>query len=177
MDTSPRLAALVAAAALALAGCSAAPAPAPTPNSIAEYRAQYTDWATRYVECSRRHGADTKLAKDGAITQAVAPGRPTSGGFDADCVAELGRPPQGPPASPTLLKGMYLLLVDQAGCLRGAGYQVSDPPSMQAWVENYSGDSWNPLRDINDQGIDIGPAMAICPQPDEVDAERVGARA
>lgn len=168
---------LVAACALTLGACGTGedePSPQPTPTSQAQFAQLMADWSGRYIECARRYGADARLTDQGSIANAYAEGRPVTNGLDADCVAEVGDPPVAAPLTPEFLRGLYLELVDQAACLRENGYAVSEPPSRDAWVEGYSGESWNPLMDVHLAGEDVVRADAACPQPDPVEAERRG---
>lgn len=157
-----------------LSGCAAGDPEEPvTPQSQAEFAQLTAEWSDRYIECARRHGADARLGPDGSINQPYAPGRETRMGLDAGCLDEVGDPPAAPPASEQLLRGWYLMLVEQAECLRQIDIHISEPPSMQEYVENYSGESWYPLNEVSDE--DLSTAMARCPQPDPVEAERRGA--
>lgn len=115
------------------------------------------------------------MLPSGSINQPYAPGRETRMGLDAGCLDEVGEPPAAPPLTEQFLRGWYMLLVEQAECLRAAGYHVSEPPGIQEYVENYSGDSWYPLVDILNSAGDISEAEGACPQPDPVEAERRGA--
>lgn len=164
---------------LSLTGCGGDSPVTSSPTAAFTSQAQYyenlADWNGRYVECARSFGADASLAPQYAITNPVAPGRPTTeSGLDAECVAKLGSQPTPPPPSKQLLRGWYALLVEQAQCLREHGFTVTDPPSRDEFVENYSVSSWYPLNDVSDAGQDLVKADAQCPQPDPVEAERVG---
>ena len=162
--------------AASLVGCAANPAAAPrsVDRPVAAFAEAYADWAPRYVECARSFGADAELLPDGGIENAVAPGRASEKGLDAACLTTVGPEPTAPPVTEELLVGLYVLYLQQADCLRDAGHAVSTPPSRREWVENYSGESWNPLLDVANAGGDLWEAMDVCPQPDPVEAERIG---
>jgi hypothetical protein len=160
-----------------LSGCASpasAPRPAPTTTDYTQYDALYADWAPKYLECARSHGADARLTTDGSIVNATAPGRPTQDGLDADCLKTVGPPPDPPPLTTSYLRGLYRLYVVQAACLTAHGYVISTPPSEDEWVENYSGKSWNPLMDVDTAGRQLGPAEGMCPQPSPRQAEQAG---
>lgn len=160
-----------------LTGCSSTAEPIdpdPTPSSYAEYDAIFADWAPRYVDCAREHGADARLGDDGSIINAYAEGRPLKEGLDAECIEEVGPPPNAPPLTDAFLRGMYELFLMQAGCLRDHGYSVTEAPSRDQWVDNYDGESWNPLMDVHNAGRDVEEADRLCPQPDPREAERIG---
>lgn len=160
---------------VAIAGCSAeAPQQEQLDLPQAAFAEAYADWAPRYVDCARSFGANAELLPDGAIQNPVAEGRDSDSGLDAQCLETVGPAPSAPPATEALLVGLYTLYVDQAECLREAGYVVSKPPSRREWVENYSGDSWNPLVDVVNMEGNVWAAMDECPQPDPVEAERIG---
>lgn len=144
-------------------------------TSQAQYYESLADWNGRYVECARSFGADARLAPQYAIVNPAAAGRATTDmGLDAECVKKLGHQPVPPPPSTELLRGWYALLVEEAECLREHGYTVTEPPSRDEYVENYSVFSWFPLSDVSDAGQDAVKAEGQCPQPDPVEAERVG---
>jgi len=144
------------------------------PASYSEYEAARAEWGAKYVVCARKYGAAAILHPDGTITDAVAQGRPTTALLDAGCIDEVGPPPESPPLTPELLKGLYAMLVRQADCLREKGYDISNPPSERTWAENYSLDSWNPLLDVRNAGLDVATADGKCPQPDIGEAWRTG---
>lgn len=160
-----------------LTACSNEPTAAPeaAPTSYADYDRVFADWAPAYVECAREFGAAAQQTDDGGIANPVAAGRPVEDGLDAECIDRIGPPPSAPPLTPAFLRGYYRLLVEQADCLREHGYTISEPPSEDSWVESYDGYSWNPLLDVNAQGKDPGTADGLCPQPDPLEAERLGA--
>lgn len=140
----------------------------------AEYWATVADWQVAYVECARAHGADAEILNGNSIQNPVAEGRPVEGGLDAECVAEVGATPVAPPASEALLIGLYELHLVQADCLEAEGYAISDPPSREAWVENYGGGSWDPLVDVQQVEGTVMVGLELCGQPDPVEAERRG---
>ena len=161
---------------IALAGCAAPAAPIDdaAPQSHAEYAEAYADWLPRYIDCARSFGANAEALPDGAIQSPVAPGREAVYGLDAECVEQVGEPPAAAPLTDAFLVGLYELLVEQADCLRAAGYEISEPPSRVEWVENYGGGSWAPLVDVMESDRDAADANRVCPQPDPVEAERIG---
>lgn len=165
---------------VAAAGCTADDsAPASTDSAeaasdYADFDRLFADWAPRYVECARSFGADARLTEDGGVQNAYAPGRPTTQGLDADCVDEVGLPPEVPALDDEFLAGLFDLYVVQAQCLRDQGYVIAEPPSRKVWVEGYDGESWNPLMEVHLAGRDVSEADRLCPQPDPREAERAG---
>ncbi|MGC4175793.1 hypothetical protein [Demequina sp.] len=163
-----------------IAGCqsgvsgSASPSQNWGPDSYDNYQESYADWAAKYVVCAREFGAAAILHPDGTITDAVAEGRPTKELLDADCIAEVGSPPEAPGLTPEFLSGLYVLFVEEAKCLREHGYTISEAPSQEDWVENYGAASWDPLVDVDHAGLDVSAADAKCPQPDRALAWRIG---
>lgn len=161
-------------------GCSASTdgrdttVPSPRPTSYEQYDQLFADWAPRYIECARKYGADARLLENGSISDAYAQGRSTLDGLDATCVKEIGLPPDVPKLTDSFLAGMYELFVKEAQCLRDHGYVISEPPSRRDWIENYDGDSWDPLTDVNNAGRDVEEADGLCPQPDPREAEQLG---
>ena len=170
--------ALALACVVVLSGCSPSDEPPGGSEGVADYAefdAVFADWATQYVDCAREYGADARLNDQGSIENAVGEGRPVREGLDADCIDRVGSPPEPPPLNDEFLAGMFELFVEQADCLRAAGYVISEPPSREEWVENYDGYSWNPLIDVFDAGADVQAADGKCPQPGPREAEQRGA--
>ncbi|MBX3087469.1 MAG: hypothetical protein KF742_03180 [Cryobacterium sp.] len=165
---------------LGLCGCGSSAStedvnPTPQATSYEQYDAMFADWASRYIECARKYGADARLLNGGSIDQPYAPGRPVKDGLDAACVEEVGESPLPPPLTDSFLAGLYELYVVEAKCLREHGYTISEPPSRKDWVENYGGNSWFPLVEILNNGGDAEKADGLCPQPDPREAEELGA--
>ncbi|WAB82908.1 hypothetical protein OVN20_07240 [Microcella daejeonensis] len=170
--------ALLAAGALLLGGCASSADEESAPEALASYEEfdqVYADWSSQYIDCAREFGAAAERTDDGGIENAVGEGRPVREGLDADCIDRVGSPPEPPPLNDAFLAGMFELFVEQADCLRAAGYVISEPPSREEWVENYDGYSWNPLMDVYNAGEDVQAADGICPQPEPREAERRGA--
>lgn len=87
-----------------------------------------------------------------------------------DCRAELVA--QGlvqdlsQPQSPEQLRSRYAYLLEAAACLEAEGIPISDPPSIQAYVES-EGFAWVPHAEISDSvssGERINEIMRACPQ-------------
>ncbi len=158
-------------------GCSSAvpqSKPTPTATSAAQYAQLYAKWGAAYLECANAHGEHATMNDQGAINSTPVPGRNDSGGLDSKCLQKLGNPPVAQPLTKSFLRGLYTLLLSEATCLRASGYKVSNPPSMKEWVKHYDGYSWNPLTDVGTAGKDIQSADLKCPQPDPVEAEKIG---
>lgn len=144
-----------------------------TAETYDEYDLLQADWSSRYVQCVREAGGDARVV-GGSIDRPLVPGRSERGGLDAVCLDQVGGPPMTPPLSESFLAGLYELFQVQAECLRSAGYDVPEAPSRQEWVENYSGESWNPLGAVHASGRDVAQAARSCPQPSPNDAEARG---
>lgn len=170
----------VLAALLVLSSCTgdggtaeAGPSAGATAVNYEEYDSAYADWAPRYVDCVNDAGGRAVLLSDG-IDYPTVSGREEWQGLDALCVESVGGPPEPPPLTDEFLTGLYRGYVIQAECLRNAGYEVSQPPSEQAWVENYGGESWSPFSELLADGGDLVTLERQCPQPDPREAERLG---
>lgn len=148
--------------------------PTPTATSYSQYDQMFADWAPRYVDCARKYGANASIGPDQSINIPYAQGRPVKDGLDAECLKEIGPPPETPPLTQSFLVGLYELLVKQADCLRDHGYTIPPPPSRQVWVENYGAGSWDPLMELYAVNPEDDIAMVSCPQPNPRDAEELG---
>jgi hypothetical protein len=64
----------------------------------------------------------------------------------------------------------YELLVETWGCLRGEGYKLLDPPSLDAWLESWDNGPWDPyglLLQHIDSKQEWDHINDVCPQGDE----------
>ncbi|MBX3104448.1 MAG: hypothetical protein IT191_01190 [Microbacteriaceae bacterium] len=134
----------------------------------------FADWASKYIDCAREFGADARLLPGGSISNAYAPGRPVKDGLDAKCLEAVGPAPYPPPLTNNFLIGLYELLVKEGDCLRAHGYNISQPPSRQQFVENYGAESWYPLSEVDRERPGDIAADSLCPQPNPRDAEELG---
>lgn len=83
--------------------------------------------------------------------------------FD-QCRTRLG----GPPVDATALDlpALYEATVAAKTCLEQLGYRVSQPPSMEVWIDSYERGPWLPHSDL--QGLSEAEWTRVnekCPQP------------
>jgi hypothetical protein len=85
----------------------------------------------------------------------------------AACLDEIGEPAPGPPATEADLREEYRLEVATAECLRKLGYEISDPPSEDVFVETFEDPAWLAYGELP---ADMPPGEwervnEECPQP------------
>jgi len=152
-----------------------APSPAVTAASYREYDGLFAEWQDAFVDCARAEGLDASIPGDGrGIDNGSSPNRPVAEGvgLDLECIERVGLPPQAPPLTDEVLSGLYDLSLEQAECLRLAGYPVSSAPSREVWIESYrSTPAWLPLEAVYSAGGDVQAAVATCPDPDPRDVD------
>jgi hypothetical protein len=63
----------------------------------------------------------------------------------------------------------YALLLTSAACLREAGFEPSEPPSEQTWIDAYFvGVPWNPYADLvvaDIDSVEYAAYFEACPVP------------
>jgi len=155
---------IAAVAAMALAGCSggkSATDPQPDPTS---------DYATNMVNCLAAKGWDVQRNPDGTYSSRYPDEQ--SDQYDADvaaCRAQFGYEELA--VTEEQASNFYDKLVASAECLRGLGYDISDPPSRQSYVETLVGGElpdWAPyteLLEMAGSAAEVQEAEAACPQP------------
>lgn len=84
------------------------------------------------------------------------------------CKAELteqGVWPPAPVVDRAFLEGFYTDLVETKTCLEDEGYAISEPPSLDAFVES-EGRTWHPYGDLPPLGPEeLDRLLGVCPQP------------
>jgi hypothetical protein len=67
------------------------------------------------------------------------------------CEAEIGVPPTAQPLSESEIKARYDYLVQARECLLDLGYSISDPPSIDEFLDTWATGPWTPYSDLADQ--------------------------
>lgn len=123
-----------------------------------EIIAEYND---QLVTCYKDHGVTVTVVGD---HWELDKGGDTAQVFQImqDCTDELG-PPSLRPADEADARHMYELVLRQARCLSNLGFDVSDPPSEDSWVDTFLAEDppWTPYdaRTMSDA------ALVSCPDP------------
>lgn len=128
----------------------------------------------RYVSCMRGEGI--------RIERSDEPGRPWITFFDGlddatvqqirtACRERSGPEPEIVPATRQELSALYDLKLEAKKCLEARGVTVSEPPSRQQWIEDYTSDSWDLWSPL---GSEAAFAHSnFCPDPDVWDVHGI----
>ncbi len=82
-----------------------------------------------------------------------------------DCELEIGVPRVEPPTE-SEIRAFYRALLETKACLETEGYDISEPPSEDAFVESYDTGPWSPYLDIPDVSETEWERLnRECPQP------------
>ena len=147
---------------LVVTGCSTATSV--TPPLGAQYATQY-DLSVARAECLKQAGWEVKVNEDGS---SVTEGIPDSQldqyrAADSACMESLGVDVGSGP-SRAQLESAYKYYVDAVICLRDAGYEIRDAPSLQQFLDTYgTSDNWLPWLDVPLQDFPL--ARDACPLP------------
>lgn len=161
MSLPPRraLAAIAAAIAVAIAGCTSTPGEPSADGSPSPSKPQAEDWQAGMVQCLTDKGWDVTSRDDGGFGYELSEEQLDP--FDQareECHLSLGYDFEPPEYSQDEAAEIYDAFVTAAECVRDLGYEVPDPPSKQAFVEEMvSGDlpSWNPYNGVVGLSDDI----------------------
>lgn len=142
------------------AGPTSAAEPAPDASFDVE------SYILAMVGCLRDAGWDAEVVPpgDGIKVNSVTEGQGAAyrEAFDV-CNQRVGPAPTARLLTEAELRDLYALLLAVRDCLVAAGFEVSEPPSEDAFVESYYlAGSWDPYRDIV---IGWERAIEACPQP------------
>ena len=145
----------------------------PRNETVSERSATVDDvrlWNNRVSECLRDAGYEIEMIGDGRLGyQLIGEFSPEQ--YDAyleqnDVCIEEHPFPGLSVLSPEEWERLYVATVRQADCFEQRGVQVSEPPSMQTWVDSM-GAAWSPMADLPD-ALDLSEEIALmtaCPSP------------
>jgi hypothetical protein len=156
-----------------LSACASTPSAA-TPSSAAArtpvppYRQTRDEFDLGVVACLQSKGYNAHLTDDGGIAVDNATDPQAAQADDLACRESLdpARQQPPPPLTASQWQEMYQYLIAQVACMRDAGYQVSDPPPFQVYVDTDR--AFDPYGDVRQRGVDFSHADLIrCQHVDE----------
>jgi hypothetical protein len=149
---------------------TAIPAETTTTSSAPYVQPEPGEGASVFLACVEAHGFTAELQPDGSVLVQSAPEQ-----FEVfrqvmdECRREsLGLTGTVPPPTAEQVEQFYEDLIELSVCLEGQGYDISEPPSLDAFIEGGVG-SWDPIGEV--LAIhDLSPSRlnqlnAVCPQP------------
>lgn len=81
------------------------------------------------------------------------------------CREMLGHPP-AVQFDPSRLPALYEATVAAKACLESLGFTISDPPSLEAWIESYDTGPWLPHSELSPMSeAEWKRVISQCPQP------------
>jgi hypothetical protein len=115
------------------------------------------------VRCVNDQGFAVTLDPDGGIGYASVPAEQNQLADAVYYACKAGLRLESPgPMSVEQLEEAYAYMVALAGCLEDQGYSVSDPPSLDAYIDSQG--YWNPYSDLSVPLSDWVPLNRVCPQ-------------
>jgi hypothetical protein len=151
------------AVAAVLVACAADPAALAEPASAGDY-------GTNMVRCLSAKGWDVQRTADGGFDAKIPVAQTSRYNADREaCKARFGYNDELS-VTPEMAGHFYDRLVAAAECLRRLGYDISDPPSRQSYVETLVGGAlpdWTPYYELMELAgpVEFQQAQAACPQP------------
>lgn len=118
------------------------------------------------VECMHDHGFPVTLIPpgDGYGFGSIPPEQnQLAQVYDEACWAGLNIPPYEDP-DPAHREEIYEYYLALRDCLIAKGYDVSEPPSKEYFVENYNTDPWSPYESVGYVGPSWESIQIACPQ-------------
>lgn len=161
--------------ALALGGCTKQDENLSNEHAYAEFAGSLRIYYTDMAKCMTEQGVPMRVMETG---DGIEPA-----GRDTDQIANAaqsafetcdgvvgGHPPMPPPPTRGELSEYYELQLGVVDCLRENGFDTTEPPSSEVYVETYlaslgGGGSppWDPYTGLGQDGV--MEALETCPQP------------
>ncbi len=125
------------------------------------------DWAEVIAACMTEEGAPTAAEDGGLMMKTTAETAPVFAMARYVCQSRYPTDPvMLTPLNQSQLRYLYAYYAGSyRDCLREHGAEMPELPSEQTFVDNYRGQSWDPLRGIPD--VLLAEVMAACPQRPE----------
>jgi len=150
-----------------LPGASQPSSPTATIPSGPPFSGTAEEWLAHLYDCIRQEGWTVSRLPDGGYQVAVPPGQQDAFRRARDsCATALGPAPSAPVLSQTEIRARYTYLVSMRDCLIGLGYTISEPPSIDEFVDTWATGPWSPYNDLANQTGPSGweEANRTCPQ-------------
>lgn len=117
-----------------------------------------SEWASTIAECMTAAGLTGVSASPNGGLETTAVPREQLGAYSLAQYTCQAMYPTDPsyylPLNESQLRYLYYYYShDVKECLENAGESISDPPSEQAFIDNYSDNAWNPYDDVLPQTI------------------------
>src|SRR5680860_195134 len=96
------------------------------------------EWDQTMRDCMVQGGWPAVDNGDGTVTWAGSEQNPKE--FEdayVRCEAEVGTPPAPPLLSDAQYSVMYQYMVETRACLTNLGYSISEPPTVDQWIDGY----------------------------------------
>lgn len=146
--------------------------PGPTTSAVARPTSSATEQATfdpeiyaiAMVGCLREAGWDAVVNEsgDGFSVQSVTPDQHSAlESARIACDERVGPAPPPRQLSDGEIRERYQFLLRVRECLIGAGFDVSEPPSEDAFVDSWAAGPWSPFSEIE---MGLERALDECPQ-------------
>jgi hypothetical protein len=103
--------------------------------------------------CLREHGWPAEIRADGGLSvdSLADDQRQAFMAARGECEAEIGSLPPAPPLDEEQIRQRYEFLLGARQCLIDLGYPISDPPTVETFIETYATGPWSPFNDLADQ--------------------------
>lgn len=139
-------------------------------NELGDLNAQRVDRTERIVACLADAGfPGAEIQEDGStaieLTDEQVEGYNQAA---SQCLQEVCPACGEPPSSETLTR-LFNLQVEAARCLADEGFESSDAPSLQSYIESAAESRWSPHRDAAQAIASSGrmnEILASCPDPE-----------
>lgn len=157
-----------------LAGCAGTGAPTSTVlDESARPEQSLRDLTHREVmeliaSCLREEGWNPVLTEDGGLRFGGVPVelRETLREATAECERRIGMP-EPRPLDAGELEEVYAMQLEALACVRSEGYQLPDPPSLEAYIESQG--RWQPHEQafhlLGTDDAEWTRLNEVCPQP------------
>ncbi|MCA5891877.1 hypothetical protein LEP48_00740 [Isoptericola sp. NEAU-Y5] len=137
-------------------------------EGLAAKEAAHEDWIAQSVRCLREKGWEGVTADAGGLSYETLP-RDQAGAFTDDmaaCEDAVGPGPYDEPLTRAEVAVVYDRWVDAKACLEGLGHEISEPPSVNVFIDDYlHGDDgpWSPFAELP-AGVALDRVKQTCPE-------------
>lgn len=138
-----------------------------TPLTSLTFEGSRDEWYEAVVECLQQEGWPAEVSDDSGgfeIATVNAQNLAAYKGAEQRCFDKIGMPEPGPGLDDLeFASRFYDAFLESRECLLGLGFDVTPPPTREAFLELWATEPWTPYADVPDARW--GEAISQCPQP------------
>lgn len=120
-----------------------------TTGEVKYFEGEFDEWVALRVDCLREFGWDAIADEGGTSVPSVTAEQREEFIGDLDrCTEEIGALPPPEPLTEEQIRLVYAHQLVTKECLEAEGYEISEPPSVERFIDTYDTEPWHAYDDL-----------------------------